>query len=791
MLTMWCAEKLGDLPRQIGINECIIGTGIQPPNTEGGKVVLCMGYKILDQLISAGIVPKNRTIGGSRNKPFYAKFWGHEVTLFITYSPSIRHKDHAAYIDMLCDMKFTQRYAETGKMHPERGNYKYVNDFSEAIANIKAKLEESKFVDITIDLETLGLDPYWKGGAKQVGKTKQTADVPEAYIVTIQLTYEEGQADVVYFNNKRHSTSWYQNFGEQLQWLLNDPRVVLSGANLKYDLHWLWVHFGLECSNFRFDTTLVGNIFDENRSNGLEVHTKIYAPDMGGYSDVFDGSVDKSRMDLVDKEELLYYGGGDTDATLRVKKAMKDELLKPEHKKLCRFYINVLHPSSRAFEKVERTGVHVDMDRFNELDTDLRVEMGNSIEEAKRVLGGRILAKHLDGTKEFGINLTKPSLIMDYMFSPMGLNLKPEKYTATNKVSTALDHILMFKDHPEAGHFIKALERYQSASKTLSTYIVGFRKHLRSDGRLHPTYWFFSGDKARGDGGTVTGRLSARDPAFQTIPKHTDWGKRIRKCYTAPDGYLVGEFDYSQGELKVVACVAEEENMIRAYAEGKDLHVLTAAGMLGLTYEQMMELKVSDPDTFGVYRQYGKPCNFGLLYGMSAGGLRTYAYESYGVSFTEKQSEQFRTAFFESYPMLPVYHNAYKNMAKRDGYVESPLGRRRNLPLIRSPLSDIRAGAERQAINSPIQATLSDMLCWAVAIGNETGFLDYCPSFGAIHDATYNYIPEDRVDECVQRQLEILENLPFAKVGWNPQLKFTADAKVGLSMGELDDYKAA
>ena len=312
----------------------------------------------------------------------------------------------------------------------------------------------------------------------------------------------------------------------------------------------------------------------------------------------------------------------------------------------------------------------------------------------------------------------------------MGLNLRPRSFTETGKVSTAMDHVNLFKDVPEALPFIEAMERYQSASKTLSTYIVGFRKHLRSDGRLHPTYWFFSGDKARGDGGTVTGRLSARDPAFQTIPKHTTWGKRIRKCYTAPEGHVVGEFDYSQGELKVVACVANEENMLAAYMAGKDLHTLTASGMLGLTYEQMMELKATDPDTFGTYRQYGKPCNFGLLYGMSANGLRDYAAASYGVVFSEKQAAEFRAAFFETYPMLPVYHNAYKNMAKRDGFVESPLGRRRNLPLIRSPLGDIKAGAERQAINSPIQATLSDMLCWAVAIGNETGFLEYCPSSG-------------------------------------------------------------
>lgn len=789
MLLIWSSEDVGGLVRTLGLKGVAVGTSASPPNPDEANVMLCMGAKPVNKLIEAGVFPKNRTVGSLRNKPFEAEIWGRKMTIFATYSPSIFNRDYGCYVDMLCDLRFIHRYAMTGQMYPEKGDYTYVKDFKQSVAEMKKVIARDGRCEAAIDLETRGLDPYFKGGLTHAGKGSKMVEAPEGFIITIQLTYKVGKSEVVYFHNKAEGMLWIKQNREDLMWILNEQKVTVNGANFKYDLHWLYRHFGLTCSNFRFDTTLVGNMLDENRSNGLEVHTKIYAPEIGGYSDTFDSTVDKSRMDLVDKQRILDYGGGDTDATLRVKLAMKKELLLPENKSMARFYVNILHPSARAFEKVEQGGVHVDIDRFNTLEGELKVAIGHSIESAKSVLGGRIVAKHSDAGKEFGINITKASLITDFMFSPMGLNLKPRMRTPTGGASTALEHVEMFSDVPEAVPFIEAMKEYQSASKTLSTYVVGFRKHLRSDGRLHPTYWFFSGDKARGDGGTVTGRLSARDPAFQTLPKHTFWGKKLRSCYTAPEGYVVGEFDYSQGELKVVACVANEEAMIEAYAQGKDLHTVTAAGMLGMTYEQLLEMKKTDYDTFSTYRQYGKPCNFGLLYSMSANGLREYARVSYGVVFSETQASDFREAFFETYPRLPEYHARYKEFARRNGFVESPLGRRRHLPLIKSMFSDIKAGAERQAVNSPIQSTLSDMLCWAVALGEESGFLDICPSFGAIHDATYNYIPEDRVDECVKTQLHIMENLPFHKVGWVPQLQFTADAKIGPSMGELEEYE--
>lgn len=790
MLTVWSRERGTELLNATNmVGQVDWQSGDAPPNPKG-DVVLCLGKTPHEFFTEQSILPKNRTITSLRGLAYPVNLWGKEVKLMFSYSTGIGSVDYGKFVDLQLDLGTALRLEQTGSISPKLGNYRYVPNFSEVVQDLKNRIANGEDrIDIALDLETLGLDPY--AVAHSIKKGAKVTEVPAAYIITIQLTTRAGESDVVRFENKDEMKYWISKHRAELDFILNCPNLVMSGANLKFDLHWIKVHFDMYCANFKFDTNLVGSCLDENRSNALDVHTKIYTPELGGYSDIFDKTVDKGRMDLVDKDFLLGYAGGDTDATWRIKQVMKKELLKQP--RLASFYVNILHPASRAFEKVEQHGVYVDQDRFAELEIEVQNEMSRLTDEARKLIGGRIWAKHKDDTKRDGINLTKAGLIIDYMFSPMGLNLRPKMKTGKKgDPSTAMEHLNQFADHPEAKEFVALLGEYGSAAKTMSTYLTGFRQHLRSDGRFHPSYFLFAGNRDAGDGGTVTGRLSAKDPAFQTIPKHTDWGKKIRSCYTAPEGYVVGEFDYSQGELRVVACVANEENMIQAYLEGKDLHTLTASNLLNKTYEEMLALKKSDKDLFDVYRQYGKPCNFGLLYGMSAAGLVEYARINYGVHFTLEQAEEFRHQFlYKAYPMLPEYHKYYKALAKRNGQVESPLGRIRHLPLINSRLQDIRSGAERQAVNSPIQGCLSDMLCWAMAISNETGLVNIAPDFGAIHDATYKYIPEDRVDEVVERQLEIMENLPFHKVGWNPQLKFIADAKVGNSMGELKEWSKA
>jgi DNA polymerase I-like protein with 3'-5' exonuclease and polymerase domains len=410
-------------------------------------------------------------------------------------------------------------------------------------------------------------------------------------------------------------------------------------------------------------------------------------------------------------------------------------------------------------------------------------------------MGGRIYVKHGDPSKPGGMNLTKAAMLTDFMFSPMGLNLKPKMYTAKDdkdgikRPSTAMEHLEMFSDDPKAKEFISLIREDSGVMKTYNTYVKGFLSHLRSDGRFHPTYYLFVGNRDEDEGGAKTGRLSCKDPAFQTVPKHTKWAQRIRRCFPAPPGYVVVERDYGQGELRVIACIAHEDNMIAVFKSGKDIHADTAAPFAGFTYEALMALEQTDTHTFEETRQLGKAGNFGLVFGMKEDGFVNYARSNYGVTLTWDEAHEFRETFFKKYPKLLVYHRVYVDQARQHKQVRTPLGRIRHLPLIKSPNREVAAKAERQAINSPVQGCLTDMVLWTIALEHQSGLAAIAPCFGACHDSILNYVPEDLVEEIVIRQIDQMENLPFEKVGWNPQLKFAADAKIGPNWGEVKKFK--
>lgn len=757
-------------------------------NMQDADVGLICGKAALEFLQEQSVVQKNKSMNALRGTPLKNPVGGGR--LLLTYAPGMVNYDYARKADIMWDVQLTSRLHTLGHVDPVVGEYRYVKDFTDVVKKVqKLHSKTGLKVPVATDLETMGL----------------VAFDSDKRIVSISMTVEEGRADVIWFQGNaqqpalplydedlsvvKHKVQ-HQKLYDQLEWLMTSDTITHTGANLKFDESWTREKWGLSFENFQFDTTLVGSIIDENRSNSLNMHAKIYTP-MGGYDDEFNKTHDKGHMENIDPVDLLPYAGGDTDACFRTRAVMKDQLMAT--KSLARFYVKVLHPASKVFSKLESRGMLVDVDVYEKLKVKVSAEVERLEGEIFGMMPRKLKLKYSDN-----LSLGRAIILQEFLFTPRGLGLKPKMYTAKAKdeshkyASTSLEHFEMFDEVPEAKAFVDAMRAYNSATKTMSTYIVGFMKHIRQDGRFHPSYMLHRGDYGGGDAGTVTGRLSAKDPAFQTIPKHTIWAKPLREVYIAPDGYLVLNVDFSQGELRVAACVANEPTMIETYKQGIDVHLRTGLALYNiqnphdqLTLADALELKKHGDKRVKVARQGGKAGNFGLLYGMQPPGFREYARKTYGVALELEQAEKFRDGFFDMYEELPAWHEKYIQLAHENKFVQNPLGRIRHLPLIDSPNWGVRSKQERQAINSPIQSTLSDLTLMAM-VEIDRHYPDL-HMFGMTHDSISLYVPEEDGIEWAKRIINIMENLPIKALGWEPQLTFGADAELGPNLAAVEE----
>ena len=752
------------------------------PNIEKGDVILAMGGTCLEVLKQYGAVPKNRTIKSLREKM-------HDLPpgkLLVSYDPGIIEVDSGREPEIVYDLQLACRLHDHNTLAPTVGDYKYVDSFNKVIKQIrKAYKKTGNPVYVAGDLETMGFDPHYKSEIPwklEEGEDEPEGYYPDARIISISFTVKPGTAYVYLVPE----AGIHPDVRDQIEIICTTPKVKLTGANWKFDQLWMLEHWDIVCTNQTFDTGIVGCLIDENRSNSLNLHAKVYTH-MGGYDDAFNQKYDKSRMDLVLADNptgFLNYAGGDTDAVMQVTQKQRVELL--EDKKLARFYTRILQPVSDVFTKLEHRGVYVDAKRYDELQEQCEAELIEAHNAGLKLIPRKMRIKfgaEMIKTPDDKLSLTRPTLIKEFLFTKRGLNLKPTMFTEKAKedtweyASAATEHLDMFKEITRAAEFIKFYSAFNGAKKTLSTYIVGFRKHLRSDGMFHPSYNLYKGDfGGKGDdSGTVTGRLSTRDPAYQTIPKHTKWAKPLRSVYIAPPGMAILKLDYSQGELRVAACVADEPSMIASYKAGIDMHLKTGAQVYGITLKEAQEWMQNDDPRVEAIRQGGKAGNFGLLYAMKPKGFVNYAWNTYGVELSLKEATEFHDAFFELYPGLLVWHKRYKELARNYLLVRNPLGRIRHLPLINSRNFKVRGQAERQSINSPIQSCLSDMMLLSmVLIDREYPDLHM---FGMTHDEFQCYVPEDEIELWAQRLGDIMSNLPLEDFGWEPQLTFPVDAQ--------------
>ena len=447
-------------------------------------------------------------------------------------------------------------------------------------------------------------------------------------------------------------------------WLENPSKKKL-GQHIKYDRH-VFANHGIEVQGYAHDTMLQSYVLEVHKPHGLASLAERHLGRSGvNYEDQCGKGANQIPFSQVDIGRASHYSCEDSDQTLDVHNSLWPQLQADDK---LRFIYALEIASSEALYRIERNGVLID---------------APILAKQSGELGTRILQLEAEAHELAGqpFNLGSPKQIGEIFFTKLGLPVV--KKTATGAPSTD-EEVLekLAEDYPLPA---KILE-HRGLSKLKGTYTDKLAQlALPRTGRVHTHY---------AQAVAVTGRLSSNDPNLQNIPIRTPEGRRVREAFVAPPGRLIASADYSQIELRIMAHISGDASLLQAFKQGLDVHRATAAEVFGVAVDQVSSEQ----------RRYAKVINFGLIYGMSAFGLA----RNLGIDNTA--AKNYITRYFERYPGVKTYMDETRLSAKSKGYVETVFGRRLYLPEINSPNGPRRGGAERAAINAPMQGTAADLI---------------------------------------------------------------------------------
>jgi DNA polymerase I len=447
-------------------------------------------------------------------------------------------------------------------------------------------------------------------------------------------------------------------------WLENPTHKKL-GQHIKYDRH-VFANHGIEVQGYAHDTMLQSYVLEVHKPHGLSSLAERHLGRSGiSFEDLCGKGANQICFDQVDIAKAAEYASEDADQTLDVHLALWPQI---ERDDKLRFIYQLEIDSSEALYRIERNGVLID---------------APMLATQSHELGQRILELENEAYEIAGqpFNLSSPKQLGEIFFDKLAMPVV--KKTATGARST--DEEVLEKLAEDFPLPAKILE-HRGIAKLKGTYTDKLAQlALPRTGRVHTHY---------AQAVAVTGRLSSNDPNLQNIPVKTAEGRRVREAFVAAPGHVIASADYSQIELRIMAHISGDASLLLAFHDGMDVHRATAAEVFGVqTHEVSSE-----------QRRYAKTINFGLIYGMSAYGLAR------SLSIDNTAAKNYIERYFARYPGVKHYMDSTKLEAKAQGYVETVFGRRLYLPEINSPNGPRRAGAERAAINAPMQGTAADLI---------------------------------------------------------------------------------
>jgi DNA polymerase-1 len=523
-------------------------------------------------------------------------------------------------------------------------NYHLI-DSDEKIKDLIGQLSKQKA--FCFDTETTGIDA---NNAELVG-ISFSFKVGEAYYVPVPADFESAKAKAHLFKD-----------------ILENPNIKKIGQNIKYDILILkW--YGIEVAGELFDTMLAHYLIDPDTRHGMDVLAENYL----GYTPVsiteLIGKKGKNQGSMrdVEVETVKEYAAEDADITLQLEQVFAPLLIDVKAEQLAK---EIENPLVYVLAGMEIEGVRIDMEQLQNYSKELEIEV-NRLEKSVYEKAG------------VKFNLASPKQLGEVLFDKLKLDDKAKK-TKTGQYQTGEDVLLGLAPKSD---IVQDILDFRQLQKLKSTYVDALPLLVNpKTGRVHTSY---------NQAVAATGRLSSNNPNLQNIPIRTARGREVRKAFIPRDeNHILISADYSQIELRIIAEISEDENMMEAFVNGLDIHTATAAKVYGIELNEV----TSDQ------RRNAKAVNFGIIYGQSAFGL------SQNLGISRKEAAEIIENYFTQYAGIKKYMADTINFARENGYVETIMGRRRYLRDITSANQTVRGFAERNAINAPIQGSAADMI---------------------------------------------------------------------------------
>ncbi|HGH6404858.1 TPA: DNA polymerase I [Neisseria meningitidis] len=553
-------------------------------------------------------------------------------------------------------------------------------------------------------------------------------DAMNASLVGISIAFQAGEAVYIPVGHSLTAAPEQLDLQDVLGRLkphLENPALKKIGQNLKYDQH-VFANYGIALNGIAGDAMLASYIIESHLGHGLDELSERW---LGLETITYESLCGKGAKQIsfadVAIGQATEYAAQDADFALRLEAHLRAQM----DAKQLEMYEKMELPVAQVLFEMERNGVQIDRAELARQSAELGAELMKLEQQAYAAAGQPF-------------NLNSPKQLQEILFDKMGIPTKGLKKTAKGGISTneaVLEQLA--PDYP----LPKIILQNRSLAKLKSTYTDKLPEMISPwDNRVHTTY---------AQAVAITGRLASNNPNLQNIPIRTAEGRRVRRAFTAPQGSVIVSADYSQIELRIMAHLSGDKTLIAAFQNGEDVHRRTAAEVFGIAPENVSSEQ----------RRYAKTINFGLIYGMGQYGLA----KSLGID--NISAKNFIDRYFARYPGVAEYMQRTKEQAAAQGFVETLFGRRLYLPDIHNKNANARAGAERAAINAPMQGTASDLIKRAMI--DVSRWLSECeasPWDELLQSKLIMQVHDELVLEVVETELDFVkEKLPqiMAKVG--------------------------